>query len=43
MNLSAEQLAVRTYFWERVRSLFVGVIEVVWQPGAAVALLVAIR
>lgn len=43
MNLSPGQLAQRTYYWERVRSLFVGVIEVVWQPGAAVALLVAIR
>jgi hypothetical protein len=43
LNLSTDPLAERTYFWERVRSVFTGVIEVVWQPGAAVALLVAIR
>lgn len=42
-TLSAEQLAERTYFWERIRSLFSGCIEIIWQPGAAVALLVAIR
>ncbi|MDF3129238.1 MFS transporter [Kiritimatiellaeota bacterium B1221] len=42
-KLSAEALADRTYFWERIRSLFTGFIEIIWQPGAAVALLVAIR
>ena len=42
-KLSAEALADQTYFWERIRSIFTGVIEIIWQPGAAVALLVAIR
>lgn len=41
--LSAEELAQRTYFWERIRSPFTGIIELIWQPGAAVALLIAIR
>lgn len=40
---SPEELARLTYFWERIRSVFTGVIEIIWQPGAAVALLVAIR
>lgn len=42
-RLSAVELAETTYFWERIRSLFTGIIEIIWQPGAAVALLVAIR
>ncbi|MGA0334480.1 MAG: MFS transporter [Kiritimatiellia bacterium] len=42
-GFTAEALAERTYFWERIRSLFTGIIEIIWQPGAAVALLVAIR
>ncbi|WFB36444.1 MFS transporter [Kiritimatiellota bacterium B12222] len=36
-------LAQRTFFWEKIRSLFTGLIEIIWQPGASVALLVAIR
>lgn len=42
-RLSAVELAEKTYYWERIRSLFSGIIEIIWQPGAAVALLVAIR
>lgn len=42
-QLSPEAIAERTYFWERIRAVFSGIIEIVWQPGAAVALLVAIR
>lgn len=40
---SPEAVAERTYFWERIRAVFSGIIEIIWQPGAAVALLVAIR
>lgn len=36
-------LAQQTFYWERIRSLFTGFIEVLWQPGASVALLIAIR
>lgn len=36
-------LAQRTFFWERIRSLFTGLIEIIWQPGASIALLIAIR
>ena len=38
-----DELARITYKWERIRSLLVGMIEVIWQPGASVALLIAIR
>lgn len=38
-----EQRAAQTYFWERLRSGFTGLIEILWQPGAAVAFLVAVR
>jgi len=40
---SAQPLAETTYFWERIRAVFTGLIEIIWQPGAAVALLIAIR
>lgn len=39
----SERRAERTYFWERIRAVFSGMLEIIWQPGAAVALLVAIR
>jgi MFS family permease len=42
-HLSPEDLARITYTWERIRSLLTGFLEVIWQPGASVALLVAIR
>lgn len=42
-RLSPEELARITYRWERIRSLLTGFLEVIWQPGASVALLVAIR
>ncbi len=38
-----EELASTTYFWERIRGIFTGLIEVLWQPGSGVALLVASR
>lgn len=38
-----DELADITYRWERFRSILVGIIEVIWQPGASVALLIAIR
>ncbi len=41
--LPTDELAKRTYFWERVRAPFTGVIEGLWQPGASVLLLIAIR
>jgi len=41
--LSTTELARRTYDWERIRAPFTGILELIWQPGAAVALLVAIR
>ena len=40
---SAGERAAQTYFWERIRSGFTGLIEIIWQPGAAVAFLVAVR
>ncbi len=37
------ELADLTYKWEKLRSVLVGMVEVIWQPGASVALLIAIR
>jgi MFS family permease len=42
-SLSAEVIAEKTYTWERIRSLFSGFIELMWQPGSSIALLIAIR
>lgn len=36
-------LAQHTYRRERIRGLFLGLIEILWQPAASVALLIAIR
>lgn len=40
---STAERAKQTYHWERIRSGFTGLIEIIWQPGAAVAFLIAIR
>jgi len=36
-------LADTTYYWERIRGIFTGLIEVLWMPGSGVALLVTSR
>ena len=40
---SPSELARITFTWERVRGVLLGCVETIWQPGATIALLVAIR